>query len=299
MWRHLALWTAIAAMASAVLWIKASNLPPIALAWMRLVLAAAALTPLFLLTLRRSGQPFGRADVVRVIPGAILLALHFVTWIIGVRLTTAANASLIVNLSPVVMPFAMYLAERERLVRRELLGTILAIAGLLVLTLGGAEVGEGTWRGDATCAVSMLFMVAYMVFARLRARGRPIWLYVVPLYWLAAPVAFVFGLRELGSLPTITLRESLLVLGLALVPTVIGHSIFQWAMVHLRSQVVAISNLGQFVFAGIFAALLFNEYPAPRFYLAAALIAAGAAVVIRAAPPRVGKAIEQAQSQAD
>lgn len=286
-------------MSSAVLWIKASSLPPVALAWMRLLIAAAALTPLLIYTLRRLQRGFGRADLLLALPGAVLLALHFVTWIIGVRLTTAANASLIVNLSPVVMPFAMYLAERQRLTRGELLGTLVAVFGLLVLTVGGAKVGQDTWRGDAICAVSMLFMVAYMIFARLRARGRPIWLYVVPLYWLAAPVAFVFGTHELGALPPITLREVLLVLGLALVPTVIGHSIFQWAMVHLRSQVVAISNLGQFIFAAIFAAILFGEYPARPFYLAASLMAVGAIVVIRAAPPRVEQAIEEAQAQAE
>lgn len=297
MWRYLALWTAIAAMSSAVLWIKASSLPPVALAWMRLLVAAAVLTPLLLLSLRRGGLSFGRSDLVRVLPGAALLALHFVSWIIGVRLTTAANASLIVNLSPVVMPFAMYLAEKQRLTRGELLGTMLAVAGLLVLTLGGAKIGESTCRGDATCAVSMLFMVAYMIFARLRAPGRPIWLYVVPLYWVAAAVAFLFGVHELGSIPAITPREALLVLGLALLPTVVGHSIFQWAMVHLRSQVVAISNLGQFIFAGIFAAILFGECPASQFYVAAALIAVGAVVVIRAAPARVEKAIERVQAQ--
>jgi drug/metabolite transporter (DMT)-like permease len=297
--RYLLMWFGIASASSAVLFIKGSNFPPITLAWMRLLVAAAALAPMLLIATRRSGYRVSLADFRAALPGAVLLALHFVFWIVGVRKTTAANASLIVNFLPIAMPFAMYLAERQRLGRGELVGTVIALAGVGVLTAGSVSLGGDAPVGDALCALAMLLAVAYMTFGRIRGRGRPLLAYLVPLYAMATPVAMVFSVRDIPNYPPITLHEVLMVLGLGLIPTVIGHSISNWSMVHLRSQVVAISNLGQFIFASVLAVLIFNEWPAASFYPAAALIVLGAVVVVRSAPPPVTRAIEAAQAQAD
>ena len=293
------MWFGIASAASAVLFIKASNMPPVTLAWMRLLIAAIALTPVMLYTLRTTRYRFTRVDLLASLPGAVLLALHFVTWIIGVRQTTAANSTLIVNLLPVAMPFAMYLAERQRIGRGEIVGTILALLGVILLSVGGLDFSGSQFKGDLWCALAMLLAVAYMTFGRIRGRGRPIFVYIVPLYWIATPVAFCFSLGELDAYPPLTTREVLMVLGLGLIPTVIGHSISNWSMVHLPSQVVAICNLGQFIVAAVLAAILLHEYPTLRYFPAAALVIAGAVVVIRSAPRPVTRAIEAAQAQTD
>lgn len=305
MWRYLILWVGVAAASSAVLFIKLSKMPPITLAWMRLIVAALMLTPVLLFVLRRRRYRFTGADLWTALPGAVLLALHFVTWIVGVKMTTNANATLIVNLSPVVMPFAMYFAERQRLLRGEVIGSALALAGTAVLILSNpalwkpASTVTSTLPGDLMCAVSMLFVVGYMVIARLRGRGRNVFVYVVPLYWLATPIALLFGLQDLRHLPPIDGREATMILCLGLIPTVIGHSAFQYSMMHLRSQVVAISNLGQFIFAAIVAALVLGEYPTWGYYPAALLIVIGAVVVVRSAPKPVERAMAEAQVESN
>jgi drug/metabolite transporter (DMT)-like permease len=50
------------------------------------------------------------------------------------------------------------------------------------------------------------------------------------------------------------------------------------------SLVVNLCNVGQFVFAGALAWLLFDEVPKPIFYLASALVVAGVAMVVLRAP---------------
>jgi len=76
---------------------------------------------------------------------------------------------------------------------------------------------------------------------------------------------------------------------LALIPTVLGHSIINWAFKQFRGQVVSTLSLTQFIFAGIIGYLVLGEKPTPAFYAAAILAAGGTMIVIRgrrrAAPP--------------
>lgn len=76
------------------------------------------------------------------------------------------------------------------------------------------------------------------------------------------------------------LNEVMLIVGLAVIPTVIGHSILNISMRRFRGQVVTIINLSQPFFAGILAWLFFREYPHPVFLVAAALFVASTLLAV-------------------
>ncbi len=279
--------------ATAVIAIKASTLHPVLLAAVRLLIAATVLTPLYLRDSRienRDRAAMFAAIKPSILPG-LFLALHFVSWNYGARATIAANANLIVNLVPIAMPFLVYGMTRELITRREVVGTLLAIAGVAVLTGADIHVGKSTLPGDLTCFLSMIFLSAYIALARRNNRQPTVWLYVVPLYWFA-------GLLSLGAAAVIMSSASsvsgaavqavreltpvniALAVYLGLFPTIIGHTIINRSMGVLPSQIVSLSMLTQFIFAGLFAFILFGEIPTPLLAPAAALVIAGAALVI-------------------
>ncbi len=276
----------VIALATAVIFIKLSELPIAMLAALRLLTAAGMLAPLMVWERRGTqGPAVGRLMWIAT-PAAVMLAAHFVTWFAGVKLTTAANATLIVNLSPVAMPFAVYFMVGEKINRREILGSLIAVVGVLVLGLGQAKIDRQGLLGDAICIGSMVLAVIYLVLARRvnRAVGGGIFSYLVPLYFVAGLVTLGYsGLSgewfRLGEVPDWP-REVGLVLLLAILPTVIGHSLLNYSMTRLRGQVVAVASLGQIFVAAALAVPVLGEWPTWAFYPACALIAAGAGVVI-------------------
>ncbi|MCU0787405.1 MAG: DMT family transporter [Verrucomicrobia bacterium] len=142
----------------------------------------------------------------------MLLAVHFISWIAGARMTPGANASLLVNMTPAVMPFVLYL----------LAGLIcLAIAGI-----HGAMAGAQVWIGP-----------------------------------------------RVG-------HELLMIAGLAVVPTLLGHSIVNWSFKVFRGQVVSLLVLGQLIFAGITTYLILDETPSPAFFGAVFFVVAGMVLVV-------------------
>ncbi len=270
------------ACSTAVIFIKMSGLHPVLLASYRLLVAVLLLAPLFLRDMRVHGISWRRLPLSRTLLPGVLLGIHFITWIIGARMTGAANASLIVNLVPVVMPFLV----REGTTRGEILGTLMAMGGIGFLGAADYRIGPETFTGDVLCLISMFFFAGYLAIGR-RSRTTPgIWLFIVPLYAVAGVFCLIVSTAFTNPIQTYPPRELLLILALGAIPTVLGHSALLYAMKHMRSQVVAIGTLGQFIFAGLMAYVLLDEVPDGSFYLAGILLVAGAVIAIRATPVR-------------
>ena len=265
---------------TSVIWIRLSRMSPVMLTGLRCLIAAIFLTPIFIRDARR--HPIPLREYLKVLLPGVILSLHFITWITGARVASVTNASLIVNMAPMFMPVVLYLVLRERVHRLELAGTLLSVAGLLVLATDDFRFERERFSGDLTCFASMLFFTLYLVLARRNRTFPSIWCYVTPLYLVSGLLSC--GMALLVPTETVPLSrwEPLWILAVAVIPTVIGHSLLNLAMQQLRGQVVAVANVTQFVFAGIMAYLIFQEIPRASFAAAVVLVLAGLGVAFHA-----------------
>lgn len=273
---------------TAVIMIKASNEHPLLVASYRLLVAAVVLFPFFLRDITQARQdhpnarPYTWEMLAWTIPPALFLAVHFMSWVIGARMTQVANASLIANLTPVVMPFFVWIFFRERVKRQEIVGTVFTLAGLLVLTGSNLSVSKTSFTGDLICFGSMLAFAAYLALGRKNGARIGLWLYMVPLYTISGLACLITALFFINPIKPYTLSNVLLILGLGVIPTVAGHTILNYSLKFFRGQVVSVTNLTQPIFATLMGFLIFAERPRPIFYLAAAIIISGVLIVLNA-----------------
>lgn len=271
--------TGVIACSTSVLWIKMSRVDPILLTGLRLLVAVALLGPFAYRDWRRHRASLDWSHLRdAAIPG-VVFALHLITWNIGIRLTLATNGSLIVNLTPIVTPFLLLALLGERVTRREVLATLLGLMGLIVLFVSDFQLSADTFRGDLICFGAMLLMAIYLTLGR-KFRHHPTnLLYVTPLYATASALAFAATPLAGPTEPLSFWAEAPWVLLLALLPTLVGHSLINGAMRELRGQVVSVVNTTQFLSAGLLAWAFLGEQPAPSFYVAAALVLAAGLIV--------------------
>jgi drug/metabolite transporter (DMT)-like permease len=284
--RHLALLPfGLFACSTSIIFIKESQLHPVLLAALRLLVATIVLLPLFIRDLRRHWDDYGRAEFARSSLAGLMLALHFVSWNYGARMTPAVNSTLLVNMVPLATPFLLLAFVRERVTRRESVATVTSVLGLLLLMGRDYNLSTGHLAGDLTCFGSMLLFAVYLVLGRRNRDVATLWLYLVPLYGVAGLLCLGGALLtvDLGAQPW-NPRELGLAAGLGLIPGVLGHSILNNAVKHLRGQLVSVANLSQVLFAGLLAYLLLGEVPDAVFYPSAALIIAGAVLAITGPP---------------
>ncbi len=264
---------------TAVIFIKESELNPVLLAALRLIAAAIFISPLFIRDLRK--KKYKPSYFLPAFVPGIFLGLHFISWIYAVHLTSAVNASLIVNMVPIVMPFIIFAMVREKITKRELAGSLTAVMGLIILVAGDIDVKKEYMNGDMLCFLSMIFLSIYLALARKNCHFDTMWLYLFPLYMSGGLLCLMFLVFCADPFLHYSYKETLLLLALVIVPTIAGHSILNYSMKHLRSQIVSIINMGQFISAGIMAFFLFAEVPEITFYMAAILLLGGAVIAMK------------------
>jgi len=147
--------------------------------------------------------------------------------------------------------------------------------GLVAARHGGVHEA----RGDVLCGLSLIGVAVYLAMARRLRRGS-LWIYLVPIYGFAGLFCALLAWCFQGPPQVPHGRELLLVLGLAVIPTVIAHSIYNRAMTELRPNVLGVLNLLQCPLAGAAAWLLWNEHPSPGFYVASCAAVAAFAVLM-------------------
>jgi drug/metabolite transporter (DMT)-like permease len=287
--RYLLLFLGVLACSTSAVFIRASATDPFVLSAFRLVIAFVLLAPVLFAQLRKHRGAFTRDHLRRTRAPALVLACHLILWTLGARMTVVAQATLIVNLVPVALPFFLVWLAREGINRAEVAGTVLAITGLMILSVKDALRGGGSLAGDAVCFLSMLLFALYLALGRKNRDFPSIWLYVIPVYGQAALVCLVVALPTLHTFDVGSAREWALMAGLGAIPTVCGHSLLNAAMRRIRGQIVSLCNVSQFVFAGFMGYLLFGEVPRAIFYAASAIVVAGVAIVVFSTPPEAGE----------
>lgn len=258
--------------ALSVIFIRESTEPPVMLAAYRVLIAGLILLPWYWRDRQRLGDG-SLSDVWQRswVPG-VVLGIHFIFWVIGARMATAANANLIVNLMPIVMPFFVFVMFRERIRVKEIVATVIAIAGMLLLAIDDFSINRQHFNGDILCLIAMILFAYYLALARKNKHVPSVWLYIVPVYLIAGTGAFIAACFFSSPLHAYATYNLAMILSLAVVSTVIGHSALNYAMQHLRGQTVTVVNMGQFIVAGGFGFLLYQEVPSVIFYLSSTML---------------------------
>lgn len=267
---------AVAAMASSVIFIRFSRLGPGEISGWRMALGAVCFLPF---VRKEHWRGLSGGAWIRAVCAGVLLGGHFVTWVMGARATVAANATLLVNLVPLVLPFLLWPLAGEKMRARDWGGTLLGFGGVLVL-VGASLGGGGTWRGDLICLGAMVLLALYMALGRKAASLFPAtapWL--VPVFCVASLTSFAYEFLRAGSLRLPPVGEWKWIFFMVIFPTLLGHGLIARALRYWRGQVVGVATGGQFLFAGIYGWFAFGEVPGPWFPLGAALIIAGTRVV--------------------
>lgn len=283
MLRFLVLLSGVFFCSTSVILIRSSNLPPALVGSYRLLFAAVLLLPLFISSWRKHSETVNPRLFLRCIFPAILLAIHLISWAAGARMTYIANATLIINLTPAVMPLLAFFLIKEKVTRREILGTFVALGGVAILSANAFSINPDFLWGNMVCFGSMITFAAYLAFGRINKDFPSIWLYMVPIYMIAAALCFLFSILTLDSISIGSWEEAGWMLAMAILPTILGHVTLNNSLRYFTAQTFAVVNLHQFVSAGLMGWLIFNDTPPLTFYFAAALCVSGAIIVIHEA----------------
>jgi drug/metabolite transporter (DMT)-like permease len=260
----------------------AGELPPVAVAAGRTALASlllglsqprALLGAYRTLTLRSGFGLFAAGS---------LLAAHFALFLGGLATTSFAATVALISLEPLAVVLVAWAAFGIAPKRAEWIGILLATLGAFVVSRG-AGVGEHTLRGDLMVVAAVALYGAYVAVARGLRESMPTIPYATAVYAISALVLAPFvwpAVRDIAA-PSVTAWVALVLL--AVIPTVIGHTLVQVAARTAPPTIVALISPGETVGSLAIGAILLRRWPTSIEGAGTALILAGAVVAVHGA----------------
>ena len=256
-----------------------------------------ALPLLLLLSARPGGEGVGRPSKWMLLAGAFF-ALDLSFWHYGIVMTSVANATVLCNLTPVVVTLVGWFFFKERPARLFILALALAMGGAFAMA-AGADGGQGTnpLLGDAFSLLVSVWYAGY--FLAVKAARNTAGAVRVMLWSTAVaipPLALVaIGLGE--DLTPATWAGWAACVGLG-VMHVAGQGGVAWSLGRLPTAVTAVVILIQPVVAGLLGWLVFGETLTAIQLMGGALVLSGVVLAQRSGG-LMQKAVAQTKTDAE
>ncbi len=193
-----------------------------------------------------------------IILSGISLASHFAWWFASLSANIPIGTSLaLTNTAPVWIVILSVIIYREKPNAKATVSIILVIIGSAILFIS-SNTTQLEIEGLIYAIASAIGFAIYLIIAKLLVQKVGMWRY--------------FGLVNITAgislLPIILLQDKEIIIPdlwiygmlLALIPGMLGHATYNWAMSRIDQVDVAIATLGEPILGTFFAFIIFREY---------------------------------------
>lgn len=279
---YLAVLVGVFAISFSALFVRLSTAPPLIIATYRLLFTFLLLAPFALASNRQDLKTLPWRERGLAAASGVCLALHFVTWFTSLNYTSVASSVVLVTTQPVFVVIGSWLFFREKISRRAMFGMLLALTGSFIIGASDFQLNMRAFWGDLLALAAAIMVSGYLLIGR-RMRGTvSLPAYTFFTYGSSALLLLIISLASRTPFYPYPARDWLLFAALALVCTVLGHTVFNWVLRYVQASVVSVSVLGEPLGAIIWASVFLSEYPTRRQMFGAAFIFAGLFLFTRA-----------------
>ena len=278
---YLAVLAGVFAVSFSALFVRLSTAPALMIATYRLLFTFLFLAPYALLRYRTDLATITWRQRGLAAGSGLCLALHLVAWFISLRYTSIASSVVLVTTQPVFVVIGSWIFFRERVSRLAMLGGVLAMVGSFIIGAADFQIGKEAFWGDMLALAAAVFVSGYLLIGR-RLRGTiSLPVYTFYTYGSSAAALIIASVATGTPFGPYPARDWILFLALAIVCTVIGHTVFNWVLRYVQASVVSVSVLGEPLGAILWASLFLREYPTLRQTTGACFIFGGLFIFTR------------------
>jgi len=272
-WAGIAL--GVAAVSSASIFVRLSSAPPLVIATYRMAFAALMLGPPAILQGQRELLSIDKRDLASSLLAGGFLAVHFGAWMTSLSHTSVASSVVLVSMHPLLVMLGGRLLLGEPTRVGAVAGAAVAVIGSVLIGLGDSSTGGTALFGDLLAILSALMFAGYVLVGRGVRQRLSVCPYAFLVYSMCSCILAITCLASGVQLYPYPERDFVLFLALAIVPTILGHTMFNWALRYVSASVISVSALGEPVGATLLAMVFLKELPPATAVAGGTLVLAG------------------------
>ena len=257
----LGLFISIIAVSFASIFILSCQAPPLSIAFYRILFTTLLLVPLLCIRkkTRTELRSLPRSSYLIMVVIGMILAAHFAFWITSLKMTSVASSVILVTAHPVIVAPVSFYFLKERLSWLNALGIAISLTGVVVLVLGNygfSSFGLDTLQGNILALLGGVAAGLYILGGRTLRKTVSTVSYAFVVYAVSAITLFIICLIYQAPVINLSLSDYEIILLMALVSGIFGHTLYNWSLGHIRASVMSVALLGEPIGSSLLAFLI-------------------------------------------
>lgn len=253
----------VIAVSFAAIFIRMSSAPPLIISFYRMFFSSVIIS-LFVLyrgDLKPQFKKLTGKDLSLLTLAGLFLSIHFAFWVTSLNHTSVASSVVLVTTQPlfIVLIESFFLGKKPSKIF--LAGLILAGLGSFLIGYGDFHGVEFALTGDIYALVGAAMAAGYFLIGGEVRKRIDILPYILIVYGISSIFLLIFCL--VAGLPLVSYSPynySLFLL-LAAIPTLVGHTAFNWLLSEVKASMIGVTTLGEPIGSSLLAIVFFAEYP--------------------------------------
>jgi|LGVE01.1.fsa_nt_gb drug/metabolite transporter (DMT)-like permease len=238
---------------------KTASSSSITIASNRMLYTVVLLTPFTIKSIIGEIKTLNSKIILLNILSGFFLAIHFWSWIDSLQHTSVANSTILVNLHPVFILLIARVFLKEKIDSISIISTLIALFGSMLIIYNSLFNLSLNPRGDIMAIIGAMTVSVYLTIGASIRKDISTKSYTYITYSIAFITLFVISLFIKTNVFNYPLSDALVFLGLAIIPTLLGHSLFNMSLKYIKPHIISMAILGEPILATIWAYLLFQE----------------------------------------
>ncbi|WP_271853962.1 DMT family transporter [Planococcus maritimus] len=265
----------VISVAMSAIFVKMTNADAGVTAFYRMLFSILLMSPVFLYSYLPEIKKLSKRDWAFSAVAGIFLAFHFILWFESLNFTSVASSTVLVTLQPLFAFAGTYFFFKERLSTKTLISGMVAITGSIVIAYGDFQVSGSALFGDVLALIACALITAYLLFGQDVRKRLSLVTYTFIVYGFSTITLFFYIIVKGESFGPYPKEEWMWFLLLALIPNLLGHTLFNWAVKWVSTNVISIAILFEPVGAAVLAYFILGELVSASQIIGGSIVIAG------------------------
>ncbi|GIN19884.1 MAG TPA: EamA/RhaT family transporter [Bacillus bacterium] len=250
---------AVISISTSAIFVKLSAAEAGVIAFYRMLFSILIMAPVFFQKYTKELKGVSKKDWLYSAMAGIFLSFHFILWFESLEYTSVASSTVLVTLQPLFAFFGAFIFFKERFSFKAIASAGIAVIGSIIISWGDFHISGSALFGDMLALAACALITAYLLIGQMIRQRLSLMTYTFFVYLFSAFVLLVYIFLTQGQLYPYPPSEWIYFLLLAILPNLLGHSVFNWALKWISTTVISMAILFEPVGATILAYIFLGE----------------------------------------
>ncbi|CEG23339.1 EamA-like transporter family protein [Planococcus massiliensis] len=228
-------------------------------AFYRMLFSVLLMSPVFFMKYTQEIKKLSKKDWAFTSIAGIFLAFHFILWFESLNYTSVASSTVLVTLQPLFAFAGTYFFFKEKLSVKTLVSGAIAVLGSVLIGYGDFKISGSALYGDILALIACALITGYLLFGQDVRQRLSLITYTFVVYSFSTITLFFYIIAKGESFGPYPASEWMWFLLLAIIPNLLGHTLFNWSLKWVSTNVISIAILFEPVGAAILAYFILGE----------------------------------------